>query len=96
MVNKNSPRNETKYILQEAHVECGAISYNHNQSKLKVKEVSISVKSSSTEYRHNDLCWLEDDSDDEDVDNVPAEVVENKLRTSLEKDYTFYKLKIIV
>ena len=90
VVNNNSLRNETKSLLREVCVECGVILHNYNQSKLKVKEVEIAVQNSSTEYVHDDLGWLEDDSDDEEVDNAPAEEVESKLRTSLEKEFKKY------
>ena len=55
VVNNNSLRNETKHILREACVDHGVTLHDHNQRKLKAKEVAISVQNSSMEHRDDDL-----------------------------------------
>ena len=37
VVDNSSLKNETTYLLREAHIECGATSHDHDQSKTKVK-----------------------------------------------------------
>ena len=45
------------------------------------------MQKSSMDHRHDDLGWSEDESDDEEVDNTPAEEVESKLRMLLETEF---------
>ena len=48
------------------------------------------VENVSTEERHNDLGWSEDKSDDYVVENVPepnVEDVDNKMKSSIEKQF---------
>ena len=95
VVNNNSLRNETKYLSWEVCVDHGATLHHCYQSKLKEKEVVISMQKSSTEHSHEDLGWLEDDSEDDGVENTHAKEFENELRTSLEKELFFLKLERI-
>ena len=56
----SSLKNETKTLLREVHFECDMTAHNHNQIKVKIKEVRVEVKNISMEKRHNDLGWSED------------------------------------
>ena len=47
---------------------------------MKIKQNSIAVENQSTEETHNDLGWLEDDSDDEEVENGPDPTTEDKQK----------------
>ena len=47
----------------------------------------MTVHNSSKDHENTDLGWLEDDSDEEEVDSTPAEEFESKLIISLEKDF---------
>ena len=47
--------------------------------------MAVAVHSSSTESTLKELTWSDDESDKEEVENVPTEEVDIKLKTSLEK-----------
>ena len=80
-------RNETRSILTKSCIEYGIIYHNHNKSKVKVKETAIAEHNSSTDNPLKERGSSDDEHAREEVDNTPAEKVENKLRTSLEKEF---------
>ena len=83
----HSLRNETKNLLCEICVDHCAIDHNHDQRKIKIKGVNISVENLSVEERNDDLVWSEYELDDEAVENSlepTTEEIENKMKSSLE------------
>ena len=71
-----SLKNETKTLLWEAHVENGFTAHKNDERKVELKEIRIPVQNPSTEERHNDLGWPDDESYDAVVDNTTAPTME--------------------